>query len=598
MAVLAVLLVLVAMPAAVLAQTEDPHAACAAVGWVPREVLERPVPLRTGIGRTHEAVTTSSAQAQAFHDQGLAYLHSYVWIEAGRSFHQALRLDPKLALSWVGLSRVYSGLEDQAAARAAWKKAQELAAGVTEPERRKIALRGVHLDAIDDRDAAAFGYAFTSSSARAGMNPALAAGEMLRLRRPYADLPSGEKHAAYKRALDEALAADMDDVELWLLRGNAEERTAAGRGQRGGAASVAFYRQALAVSPNHFAAHHYLVHSYESIGRIPEALAHGEVYAGLADQVPHAHHMWAHDLRRVGRVEDAIAEFLKAHELETAYYESEGLSEDLDWHRPHNLDLLATCYQHQGRMRTTEETMRERSRIRPVTSYIDFNRKAWPGFLLGARRYEEALAASRELAAASRWLSGRAVGHALASQALLALDRVPEARKEMEAAQAELDQIPLTSGILLFSRGTVEPYVDAARGELLLRTGQREKGRALLKDVQSRIRAVPGPDAWMEALFRLEEIVRLARDVGDWELAAYTAEQMRDHDPAYAGTHYAAALVAEHAGDRGKARAEYDEAVRLWAKADPDLPELRQARERRDALARSARIAAERTGTR
>lgn len=540
---------------------DDSHAGCAAVGWVPREVLERPVALRTGIGRTHEAVTTSSAEAQGFHDQGLAYLHSYVWIEAGRSFNQALRLDPKLALSWVGLSRVYSGLEDQKAARAAWMKAQELAAGVTEKERRKIAARGLQLDAIDD-------------------------------------VTNVEKHAAYKRALDEALAADMDDVELWLLRGNAEERTAAGRGQRGGAASVAFYRHALAVSADHFAAHHYLVHSYESLGLIDKALQHGEVYASLADQVPHAHHMWAHDLRRVGRVEDAIREFQRTYDLESAYYRAERLGEDLDWHRPHNLDLLATCYQHQGRMRTTEETMRERARIRPVTSYIDFNRKAWPGFLLGARRYEEALAASRELAAASRWLSGRAVGHALASQALLALDRVPEARKEMEAAQAELDQIPLTSGILLFSRGTVEPYVDAARGELLLRTGEREKGRALLKDVQGRIRAVPGPDAWMEALFRLEEIARLARDVGDWELAAYTAEQMRDHDPAYAGTHYAAALVAEHAGDRGKARAEYDEAVRLWAKADPDLPELRQARERRDALVRSARLAAERTGTR
>jgi hypothetical protein len=74
--VLSFSLLLAGIPA--FAQAEDPHAACAAVGWVPREVLERPVPLRTGIGRTHEAVTTSSAEAQAFHDQGLAYIHSYV----------------------------------------------------------------------------------------------------------------------------------------------------------------------------------------------------------------------------------------------------------------------------------------------------------------------------------------------------------------------------------------------------------------------------------------------------------------------------------------------------------------------------------------
>jgi tetratricopeptide (TPR) repeat protein len=543
---------LLVCPAPLLAQ-DDPHAGCTAVGWVPREVLERPVPIRTGIGRTHEALTTGSAEAQAFHDQGLAYLHSYVWIEAGRSFHQALRLDPRLALSWVGLSRVYSGLEDHAAAVQALKKAQELTPAVTEQERRKIMARALQLEAIED-------------------------------------LPSAEKHAAYRRALDQALAADMDDVELWLLRGNAEEGSAAGRGQRGGAASVAFYGQALTVWPDHFAAHHYLVHSYESIGSIDEALAHGEVYARLAAEVPHARHMWAHDLRRVGRVDDAIREFQRAHDLETAYYRAEGLGEELDWHRPHNLDLLATCYEHQGRMRTTEQTMRERARIRPVTSYIEFNRKAWPGFLLGTRRYDEALAAAREMATGSRWASGRAVGHALAAQAMLALGRVPEARKEMDAARSALEEMPATSGTLLYSRGTVEPYVDAARGELLMRTGEREQGRALLKEVQARIRAVPGPDAWMEALFRLEEIARVARELGDWELATYAAEQMRDHDPAYGGTQYALGLAAERAGDPARARAAYEEAVRLWSKADPDLPDLREARGRRNALAGAAAL--------
>ena len=551
---------LVALTTAAFAQ-EDPHAACAAVGWVPREVLERPVPLRTGIGRAHEEVTTASAEAQAFHDQGLAYLHSYVWIEAGRSFHQALRLDPKLALSWVGLSRVYSGLEDQAAARTAWKKADELKDGVGEKERRKIAVRGAHLDAIED-------------------------------------LPSAEKHAAFKRAVDDALAADMEDVELWLLRGNAEERNAAGRGQRGGAASVAFYRQALAVSPDHFAAHHYLVHSYETIGRISEALVHGEAYARLADRVPHARHMWAHDLRRVGRVDDAIAEFEKAHALETAYYEAEGLSEDLDWHRPHNLDLLATCHQHQGRVKKTEAVMRERGRLRPVLAGTEFNGKAWPGFLLWTGRYDEALAASRAMTE-GKWISTRAVGHALAGHALLALGRAGEADAALARAETLLAEVPPGSSTVSYvSRSSVEPYVMGLRGEVLLRRGQRAEARALLKDVQQRIRAVPGPDAWTEALFRLEEIARAARAAGDWDLAAYTADQMRDHDAAYGGTHYALGRVAEHRGDAGRARAAYDEAVHLWSGADAELPELREARARREALTRSPALPAAGAGAR
>jgi tetratricopeptide (TPR) repeat protein len=357
----ATLLLLLLIPPAAFAQ-EDPHAhhlMAAQVGWVEREVLERPVPLRPGIGVLHDPATTASAEAQKFYDQGLAYLHSYVWIEAARSFHQALRHDPRLALAHWGLSRTYSGLEDPEAARRAWERATELAAGASERERRRIAARGVQLEAI-------------------------------------AEPASVEKHAAYKKALDAALAIDFADPELWLLRGNAEEPTALGRGQRGSAASVAFYERALKLVPDHFPAHHYLVHSYETIGRIEDALRHGEVFARLAPEIPHAQHMYGHDLRRVGRMQEAIARFEETDRLERAYYASEGIAAEADWHHAHNLDLLATCYQHLGQMRRAEDLMRESWALEPATDTLEFNKKEWPAFLLGRGRAEEALAAARD----------------------------------------------------------------------------------------------------------------------------------------------------------------------------------------------------------
>jgi hypothetical protein len=68
---------------------------------VPEEILERPLPLRDGIGKAHEDVTTIYKDAQAYYGQGLAYLHSYVWIEAARSFHafrsEFRRIDPASA---------------------------------------------------------------------------------------------------------------------------------------------------------------------------------------------------------------------------------------------------------------------------------------------------------------------------------------------------------------------------------------------------------------------------------------------------------------------------------------------------------------------
>ena len=104
---------------------EDPHANCAAIGWVPREILERPVPLRAGTGNCRRCGRrTTSPEARAFYRQGLNYLHGYVWIEGARSFHQAMRLDPELAMAHWGLSRVYSGLDDQDAAVRAAQRAQ------------------------------------------------------------------------------------------------------------------------------------------------------------------------------------------------------------------------------------------------------------------------------------------------------------------------------------------------------------------------------------------------------------------------------------------------------------------------------------------
>src|SRR5436190_23513246 len=58
---------------------------------VPAELLVRPINLRTGIGHAHDPVEGISPEAQTYYDQGLSYLHNYVWIEAARSFNQALR---------------------------------------------------------------------------------------------------------------------------------------------------------------------------------------------------------------------------------------------------------------------------------------------------------------------------------------------------------------------------------------------------------------------------------------------------------------------------------------------------------------------------
>jgi hypothetical protein len=124
----------------------------------------------------------------------------------------------------------------------------------------------------------------------------------------------------------------------------------------------------------------------------------------------------------------------------------------------------------------------------------------------------------------------------------------------------------------------VQPWVDTLRGELLLREGKSEEGRRTLEEVARALRALPGPDAWIQALFRLEAIARAARDTGDWPLAESMARHLLEHDPAYGGSHLAMALVAEHRGDHAAAAQARAEAARYWRDADRDLPELARIR--------------------
>lgn len=502
------------------------HEPPGAIGWVPRELLERPVPLRQGMGKVHEEVTTKSPEAQAFFDQGLAYLHSFVWIEAARSFHQALRLDPSMAMAYVGLSDAYLGLSDVAAASAASEKAQSLAANASGIERARLAILARQIEYLQD------------------------SGNM-------------QRYFAYRQAIAEALAAYPSDPWLWIIRGFADEGTPFAHGQGGAIDTIAFYTVALRLSPDNFVAHHYIAHTLESHGPVKDALEESETYARLAPAIPHAHHMCGHNLRRVGRTEEAIQEFLKADALEKAYYQAEHIPPQLDWHHAHNLQLLAMSYQALGQLKSAEAEYREAFALPAYVDFSEFNRKALPEFLLNHGRPDEALAAAQELIQ-SRWTMARFAGHTLAGRALAAMNRMSEAKSELTAAEQETEQLPVA--VLARLQDSV-----MLRAELALREKDFAKGNALMEKIEAEIVKVPGPDAWNEALFQLEYISRIARELGDWGLAESTANKMVEHDPGYGGGYVAQGLAEQHRGEAGSANLAFAKAEKLWSKADEGL---------------------------
>ena len=391
-------------------------------------VAQREVPLRTGIGSAHDAVSTSSKEAQAFYDQGLAYLHSYVWLEAARSFNQALRIDPALAMAHVGLTIAYSELNRAAAAHGALERAKALAK--SDHDRRHVDARALQMAAED------------------------APGDVSKL-------------AAYRSALDAALVTYPQDEELWLQRGQAESPDPAERGQGSNAGSVRFYEKALAIAPGHFAAHHFLTHAYENTGRVQEALAHGASYAKMAPAVPHARHMLGHELRRGGRIDDAIVEFRAADALESAYFTAEQIPVEYDWHYQHNLDLLATSYRYIGQMRKAETLLKHSFGIPSTLVVQEFNKREWPVFLIARGRAQEALEAAAVLAG-HRSPIVSATGHVEAGRARLALGQFKEAADEGNTA---LRLMRGTEGA-----GMVGTSLQALQGEFLLRTGPAGQG--------------------------------------------------------------------------------------------------------------------------
>jgi tetratricopeptide (TPR) repeat protein len=510
---------------------QSPHAGHSGTGVVPLEILQRPVTLRTGIGRLHEKVSTPSPEAQSFYDQGLAYLHSYVWIEAARSFHQALRADPKLGMAYLGLTDTFIGLHDVGTARATLERAKALQQEMSDRERTWLAIRESEVEYLEKGE-------------------------------------STESFTEYRKTINQALKENPNDPWLWIQRGLADEGNPFTHGQVATVDALAFYRTALALAPGNLAALHYSAHAYENMGRLKDALEASATYARLAPAIPHAQHMHGHALMRSGRTQEAIVEFLKTKELEESYYRTERIPAVFDWHHGHNIALLAMCYESLGQMQSAETLFHETFSSPAYTDFLAYNRKSWPEFLISRGRFQEALDAARELTK-SDWPLPRLAGHTLSGEALLAMGSTTAAQEELTLAERETEKLPPGAIAAL-------PYPALLRVDILLRQKNTEEGESLAMDVAKSVQSTPGPDAWISAQFLLDGMAKSAREAGDWELAGALAREMILHNVNYAGGHYAYALVAAHAGNTADAAKAFASAEKLWSRADKDLPEREQ----------------------
>src|SRR5688500_13759196 len=83
-------------------------------------------PLLKGLGGYSRPVTTDSAEAQRYFDQGLNLLFAFNHDEAARAFRKATELDPECAMAWWGLAlaqgpHINRPVVDPEPARVAWE---------------------------------------------------------------------------------------------------------------------------------------------------------------------------------------------------------------------------------------------------------------------------------------------------------------------------------------------------------------------------------------------------------------------------------------------------------------------------------------------
>ena len=251
--------------------------------------------LLTGLGNHRQPITTRSARAQRFFDQGLSLAYAFNHAEAARSFKEAARLDPQCAMCYWGAAFVLgpniNAAMDTAVVREAYDAAQKavtLAARATPRERAFAAALAKRYSAAPVANRASLDTAFANA--------------MRAVAREYPD--DLDAATIYAEA-----TMDLSPWTYW----NAD-----GTPRPGVAEALAALENVLRRNPNHPGACHYYIHAVEAI--YPErAVACAERLAALMPAAGHIVHMPGHIYIRVGRYNDAVEANIHAVHADETY---------------------------------------------------------------------------------------------------------------------------------------------------------------------------------------------------------------------------------------------------------------------------------------
>jgi tetratricopeptide (TPR) repeat protein len=508
------------------------------------------------IGHFHRPVTTRSAEAQRYFDQGLALLFSFDHDNAIRSFQEAARLDPGCAMAWWGVA-LASG--------------PHINFPMVPPARVALA-------------SAAMGQAAKHSAGASPVEQALIAAQEQRFADPQpADRkPLDEAYAAAMRTVWKKFPQDADvgalfaeammDLRPWDLW------QADGSPQPGTAEIVATLAAVRKIAPRHPFALHLTIHALEASPAPARAAEAADQLRGLQPGLGHMMHMPSHIDVLLGHWQKAIASNTEAVAADKKTRERFGDPRGFLWlYFGHNRHMLAFAAMMTGRSELALAHMN--ALLAELPADEEWN-ASW-GFLrdyfgpmrmealVRFGRWEEILAAPEP---AETLPISRAMRHAARAIAYAATARPGQARREQQGFAAARAKVPAEA---FFGNNAASTILDVAEamvdGEILLREGRAEEGLARLREAVRR-----------EALVRYDEPpdwiipVRHALGAALMNLGRYKeAEQVFREDlkkwPDNGWSLFGLGRTLQHLGRETEAAPVLKKFKETWAHADFEL---------------------------
>lgn len=377
----------------------------------PDEISGRGAPLFNDLGDHQHPISTKSAEAQKYFNQGLVLTYGFNHGEAIRSFREAIRLDPNCAMCYWGVALALGpninkpmDAADVPRAAEALQQAKRLAARATEKEQS-------YINALDTR------YSRQAIADRSALDLAYANAMREVVKRYPDDLDAA---TLFAEALMDTMPWDyyMEDrrpkpVTEELIR------------------TLEFV---IAKEPQHPGANHYYIHAVEASPYPERALPSAKRLGEIAPGAGHLVHMPSHVYLRTGRYHDATLANEKAVQADQSYItqcRAQGFYPVAYY--PHNQHFLWYTSAMEGRSSLSINTAREIDRMNEHQNLAEGKRFSPLLILTLARfgKWDEVLSQTfppaGELFATAMFHYARGMAHA--------------AKQNLDAAQRELNSL-------------------------------------------------------------------------------------------------------------------------------------------------------------